>query len=270
MKSVFEFNNYRDFLGHVAAVGGKRGGVKTKLAQVMGSHPAYLSRIFASQADLSAEQAEKIAAHLKLEHEEKRYFLFLVEEAKAGTPALKKFYREECEGIQRKRLNIKDRIPRSGELEVSEQATYYSSWHYSAVYVLVSIAKYKDAHAIAKRLNLPVERAREALDFLERAGLIQEDDGKWSFTKRHLHIEKAAPLVRQHHLNWRLKSVQAIEQERETDLRYSGVFSLSKNDAAHLREEMMRHLNEYLQRVANSSEETAYVYCFDFFELGEG
>lgn len=266
-RNVYEYKSFSDFLKDLAQSRGKRGGIKSELAEVMGSHPAYLSRVLAGQAQLSLEQAERIASHLQLDEEEKRFLLFLLQEERAATPHLKKFFRDERIRIQRQRMNIKERIPDSKQIKREDQAIYYSSWHHSAIHVLVSIPKFRELDVIADYLELPISSVRESIQFLERVQIIKRAGNRWVAGENHLHLERNSPFIRQHHANWRMKAVHALDKSAATDIRYSGAFSVSEKDVDLLKDKMLNHLKEYLGIVKDSPEEKAYVYCFDFFEI---
>ena len=267
MENVFHFSSYVDFINSVAESKGKRGGVKTALAEAMGSHPAYLSRVLADQAHLNLEQAERIAVFLKLESDERKYFFFLVEEARAGNAQVKKFFKDELEEIRKRRLNIKDRIPLSEAITPQDQAIYYSAWYYAAIHVLVSVKKFSNENALAEELNLHPAVIREAISFMERIGVVQRSETGLGVGPRHLHLDKTSPLLRQHHFNWRQRAIQSLDNHNENDLRYSSVFSLSEKDALEIKDKMMQHLNGYLEQISKSPEETAYAFCFDFFNI---
>src|SRR4051794_34299806 len=105
-QAIFEYQNFSDFFRDLAQSRGKRGGMKVELSETIGTHPAYLSRVLAGQAQLSPEQVERLAAYLQLKGDEKRYLIFLLHEERAGTQGLKSFYREERLRLQNLRLNI--------------------------------------------------------------------------------------------------------------------------------------------------------------------
>jgi uncharacterized protein (TIGR02147 family) len=266
-ESVFEFDSYIQFLEKIALKGGRRSGVKSELAAAMGNHPAYLSKVFANQAHLNLEQAEKVADYLELNPHEKRYFFALVEESRAGTASLKKYFQEERAALKKTHLNIKERIPLSNEVPFEEQALYYSAWYYAAIHVLVSLPEFRTITAIAKRLKLSASDVREAVEFLQRLGIIQSHEGVLTVGERHIHLKQSSPFIRQHHLNMRLKSASCLDKTSSEDLRYSSILSLSEKDAIALKEKMLKHLGECLETVRSSQDERVFVYCLDFFEL---
>jgi uncharacterized protein (TIGR02147 family) len=215
----------------------------------------------------SLEQAERLCSHLQFKDDERRYFLLLLQEERAGTVSLKNFFKEERLRLQNQRLNIKDRIPESTQIRPEDQAVYYSAWYYQAIHAMVSVPKYRDIETIAKALELSTAFVRDAIVFLERTGIVKYANGKWVAGEMHLHLERTSPFIRQHHTNWRLRSIQSLDDPSESQVRYSGVFSLSENDAAMIREKLLLHLKEYIEIVRASPEERVYSLCFDFLEV---
>ncbi len=54
---------------------------------------------------------------------------------------------------------------------------------------------------------------------------------------------------------------------RPNDLQYSAVFSLSKEVAQKIRENILKTLQENIGLVKDAAEEEAHVYTFDFYKL---
>ena len=248
-------------------LGGKRGGMKLEIAEAIGTHPAYISRVLAGQAFMSLEQAERLSNHLQFKGDERRYFLLLLQEERAGTKGLKDFFREERLHLQNQRLNIKDRIPESTQIRPEDQAIYYSAWYYQAIHAMVSVPRYRDIETIARTLEISTSLVRDSIIFMERSGIIKSAGGRWVAGEMHLHLEKTSPFIRQHHTNWRLRSIQSLDKPSESHVRYSGVFSLSEDDAARIREKLLLHLKDYVGIVRASAEERVYSLCFDFIEV---
>lgn len=267
MKSVFEYKRFTLYLNDLANSKGPRGGVKQELAEVMGVHPAYLSRVLSGKAQLNLEQIERAASHFALDEDGKRYLLFLLEEERAGTQSLKKFFENERTKILEKRLNIKERIHRSRQITIAEQSQYYSTWIYSALHVVACIPGFDDSKKIAGYLGVTEQTVKEGLEFLERIQIVRWEKGRWIAGERHLHLDKTSPFIKQHHTNWKMRSILALDKQRPTDIRYSGAFAMSLADAETLREIILRHLKDYLERVRNSTEEKAYAFSFDFYEF---
>lgn len=70
-----------------------------------------------------------------------------------------------------------------------------------------------------------------------------------------------------HHNNWRQQSIEALDRERLTDLHYSGVVSLSTEDALKIKNILLDNLKENIEIIKDSKEEELFCYCIDFFSL---
>lgn len=68
----------------------------------------------------------------------------MVEFARAGTKELKEHFELELKNLREAHLNIKERVGDSQALSDKNQSIYYSSWHYLAVHVLVSLGDYTE------------------------------------------------------------------------------------------------------------------------------
>lgn len=264
---IFEQSSYLGFLRALTGGKGQRSGVKSRLAKAMGCHPAFLSRVLAGKAHISLEQADAIVSHLGLGAGERRYFFCLVEEARAGTLPLQKFFRDERAALAKRRLDVRERIPEHQRISAEDQAVYYSAWYYAAIHVLVSVERFQTPEALAQALALPLVTVNEAIAFLRRKGVLRVGRGKILVDSRHVHLDKASPLLRLHHANWRQKAIQSLDRNREDEVRYSAAFSLSRGDAEAIKNKLLTHLKEILETVAKSPEEEAYVFCVDFFNL---
>lgn len=80
-----------------------------------------------------------------------------------------------------------------------------------------------------------------------------------------MHLGRDSKLIKQHHSNWRLATVQHMSFSKPEDLHYSLTFSCSERDAVRIRESLLEHLKSMTQAIEKSKEEKAFVYCFDFY-----
>src|ERR1051326_4211294 len=94
LKRVFEFNEYKTYLNHLEQQRSHFSrGFRSRLAEEIGCNNAFVPQVLNTHANFSLEQAIKICAYLKLLGDEERYFLFLVEHARSGTPALRERFK---------------------------------------------------------------------------------------------------------------------------------------------------------------------------------
>ena len=95
-KTVFQFDDYKKYLTHMEDLANRvQRGFKSGLAKAIGCQNAFVSQVFNTGAHLSLEQGFLVAEHLKLNTEERRHFLLLIEYNRASTKGLKDFFRRE-------------------------------------------------------------------------------------------------------------------------------------------------------------------------------
>ncbi|OQW51940.1 MAG: hypothetical protein A4S09_09750 [Proteobacteria bacterium SG_bin7] len=202
-----------------------------------------------------------MAEYLALSEIEADYFILLVHLERAGTIALKKYYRNKIEILREKSLKISNRIEVSKVLSNEERAVFYSSHIYIAIWLFTSIGKTgKTIDEIAEYFDLPRIRVLEVIRFLHETNLCVEQNGHYKMGTQSTHIEKGSPHLLHHYRNWRLLSIQKSETISDEELMYSAAVSLSKKDFEALREEMVSFIKKFLKTAHESpAEEVAYL-----------
>jgi uncharacterized protein (TIGR02147 family) len=263
--SVFNFESSLPYLKK--KVDGQGHGFKSAVAKASGCQSAYVSRVLNGLAFFSLEQAEKVSQLFLHTEAENHYFLTLVQKDRAGTPELRAYFEKQLHSLREERLNLKERIQVTSEITEQDRHIYYSSWIYSAVYVMTSVPKYQDIQSLSKALQVTPQKVLAALDFLTSIGLVRQDQGKFKIASGSIHLGKDSPHAIQYHLNWRLKTMELIEQQQDEELHYSLVMSLSKRDIQILKTKIVDLIEEVNQVLGPSKEEEAQVLCIDFFNL---
>jgi hypothetical protein len=246
--------------------------MKTKLARAAHCQIAYLSRVLEHEAHLSLEQAIAIQETLGHSRDESRFFLLLVEWDRASTPALRAHFQSEIDSVRRHRADLQSRFQVQSALSEQDQSTYYSSYQFLATHVCLSIPELQTFEALEHFLRVPAERLREILDFLVRSGLAERTQGRYRIGAARLHLGRSSPLIRQHHVNWRVEAIRSLERgsgaSGSEDLHYSAAVSLSQEDCFRLKELWIKTLETFNQQIALSKEETVRCLVLDFFSLG--
>ena len=89
MVNIFDYTDYKAF---IKATEEERAslqrGFRSRLAETLECQNAYISQILNTHANFSLEQALKVTTFLQLKENETRYFMLLVDQARAATPAL--------------------------------------------------------------------------------------------------------------------------------------------------------------------------------------
>ncbi len=266
-KEVFDFKHYKDFLQHLVGPRSSRKGVKSAMARALRCQPTYVSQVLHGAADFSLEQAEKLAEFFGLTDEGRHFFLLLVQKDRAGTKALERYFAEQIEAVLARRLVLTKRLGESTALSTENQAIYYSSWHYAAVHMAVTIPDCAQPVALAMLLGLPLKRVAEVLEFLARAGLVIKKGAGYAVGNAQVRLGNQSHHIIRHHANWRQKAVESLDRESIRDLHYSGVFTLSQADVVRLKDKMLEFIGTLVKEVRESKEEAIYAYTMDFFGL---
>lgn len=266
--SVFKYSYYKDYLKEKIETYPNNGrGVRRQLAEVAGCQVAYISHILAGDRDLSLEQAEAITRFFHLRTDEVEYFLVLVEKERAGTVYLKRYFAQKLEALLATHRQIKNRVRLSGKISSEDQAVYYSSWHFQAIRMALTIPNLRTAVAIGRKLNLSIERVNEVLEFFLEKGFIQKKDDGYHTTDVHIHVGNDSKLINRMHANWRLQTLNALDKKNVSDLHYSAAVTLSEKDYQKVREVLLEAITDSHKVIRPSKEEKLCVMALDFYEI---
>lgn len=267
---IYDFgNDYKRFvIERVRSLPRHGHGEFQKIARALRISSSLLSQIFRGSKDLTAEQAEALAQHLGLGELESEYFVLAVLRERAGTNGLRQRFEKRMGEIRGRADELVNRIPHSVELTEGAKAMFYSDWSYSAVRLLSAVPGHQDAGAIAEALDLPQAVVRSVLDFLLAHGLCV-DDGKGGVRMgpQRTHVPSSSPLVSRHHVNWRLKAINALPQPDVTDLFFTSPMTFSVKDKETLRRLLVDCIQAVNSVVDPSPSEMLGCLNIDFFAV---
>ena len=269
--SIFEYEDYKRYLrDSLMARGEGKRGERSRLAAFVGCHTAYVSQVLNGDAHFSLEQSELINRFLGHSKDQALFFLFLVQYARVGTVSLRKVFEEQIQTLKENQFILKDRLDFKRTLTREDQATFYSSWHYGAVHVLISVPGCHTERGISAYLGLRIERVAEILQFLMSVGLVTRNaQGLYGIGTTHIHLESDSPMISKHHTNWRLQAVQSLDRPSKKDLHYSSVITASQADGDRIREILVQAIEQVRAIVKESKDEDGFCYSLDFFGLRE-
>ena len=268
-RSITGFKDYKTCLIWLLKNAHEDGrGQRTALATAIGCQPAYLTRVLNGDAHLSLEQIESAARYFMMSEAESEYLIALVGENRAGTESLKAYWRALLEGSREKCGELKGRLDLKDCLSESEILTYYGSWHFSAVHILTSIPSKQSVSSIGKYLSLSENTVRQALDFLVKAGLVEQTAGRFTITSRDIFLGRKNPMTARHHINWKLKSIESLNSPDPNALHYTGVITMASEDVQKMKELILRSIEKARALVQQSGEDILACYNFEFFEVG--
>ncbi len=268
--SIYEYTEYKRFLlDRIAQAPSAGRGMRRKMADAMKCQVAYVSHILAGDRHLSPEQAEALTRFLGLRNDEAEYFMLLVEQNRAGTRELRAFLDRQLTRRREDHGHLRNRVAIRGKISPENQAVYYSSWHYQAVRMLITIPEFRRPDAIAERLGLKLERVNEILGFFIDNGLARHGPrGQYETVEAEIHLGNDSPLISRLHSNWRIHVLQTLDRKQADDLHYSGAVTLSSSDLPRVREIWMKAVLESHKVIrASSKEERLCVLAADFYEL---
>lgn len=259
---------YKDFLrDSLDARAETERGVRSRMAEAVNCHTAYVSQVLNGSAQFSLEQSELIARFFQLNKDETSYLLLLVQYDRAGTVTLKAHFKLQLKELAKKQLVLKDRLEFKKSLSREDQSLFYSSWQYGAIHILVSVPGCHTEKGISKYLKIPVSKVVEILNFLMNVGLVVKENGQYSIGASHIHLEHDSPMIAKHHSNWRIKAIQSLDEVHANDLHYSSVITCSLEDSVKIKTALVRAIDEVRTIVRPSKDEGGFAYCLDFFGL---
>jgi uncharacterized protein (TIGR02147 family) len=268
--SVFDFRDYKAYLrAYIGRLPARGHGFRAQISKSLGVHSAYVTQVLSGNAHFSLEQAEELNSLLNHNEQESEFFLLLLQLARAGTLKLKRRTQTLIDQVLRSRTNLRDRVKIQKELSSEDQLIYYSSWHYTAVHIILTIPKFQYVEKIAEALKLPKEKVKKILDYLISVGLVEQAGAKYLPSTTQIYLGRDAAGISKHHTNWRMKAIESLDQETTENLHFSAAISLSKEDYEKIRDNLAEKVQEAMSKVKNSKEEMLSVMNIDFFRLTE-
>jgi hypothetical protein len=195
------------------------------------------------------------------------FFLLLIQFGRAGTESLRQLFNEQIDALAKSQNVLKNRLEYKKILSLEDQATFYSSWHYGAIHVLVSVPGCHNEKGISEYLGIPLQKTTEVLNFLVTTGLVERADGKYKIGTSHIHLGIDSPMLARHHSNWRMQAIQDLDREQRETLHYSSVISCSREDSAKMRSILVKAIEDVRALVKGSKDEDGFCYAVDFFGL---
>ena len=266
--SVFNCSTFHQFLvlGIENNTDLKRG-EKKSISDYLGIHPTLLSQILSGSRSFTEEQVFLLGEYFGLSDLENDYISTLHQIEKSQSKIFKAKLIKKKDDLKRKSLNLSERVSKDKTLTEEEKSIFYSSWHYSAVRMLTSLENGVSKEEIVDRLELEKKKVTEILDFLISVGLCKIEKGKYHLGVSITHVEKSSPYYRQHHINWRLKSIQKLDRPLDEDLTFTSPASISKEDYELLREQMVKLIQDFYSTAKASEAEEVYCFNLDFFRI---
>lgn len=254
---IFTCQTHFQFLRTVFNSKNSERGLLSRASEALGVHPSYLSRAIKGENNLTPDQGFTLGEFLGLDENEKEFLFILIQRDRAGSQKFK-------EELSRKLERIKDdkndlgRDFNSPNTPSIIEATYYSSWMYSAIHILLSIEEYNSVAKISKALWISEKEVEKKLNALEGMGLVEQKKSNWILTNKKLFISNVSPFAHSYHTSWSNRINSTFATIDSKDIRYTGVHSISSSDWEKLKE-MIRNFLKSLNPVIEPSKEEVLV-----------
>ncbi len=267
-KDLFDWADYKELLRFIEQSDRGGYGFRSKLAKVAGVNVAYVSQVLNKDAHFSLEQGELISAYLGHTNDEGDYFLLLLQIARAGSKKLQARLQRQAEHMKAQRLVLKRRVAIASEISPAEQLKYYSSWHYAAIHMAITIEKFRTREAISEALQIPLSKTQDVLNTLTQMGLILENENIYTPANKAIFLGRDSELIQLHHSNWRYQVVDFLHRATPTDIHLSSVFSLHSSEVETIRQLILQTIDRsHDVAKASVNEEELHCLVVDFFKI---
>ena len=133
-------------------------------------------------------------------------------------------------------------------------AEVISSWEHFAILTTLELPRFKgDTKAIAKRLNIPMGVAMEALYRMEKLGIIAKENTYWKLTGKNMATPSNIPnsRLRQSHRQHIERALESLDHDAVEIRDITGITMAIKsnkiNEAKHLIQDFRRRLSTFLE-----------------------
>lgn len=265
---ILNYENFIHFIENelVKNTQNKRGN-KKEIAEYINIHPTSLSQVLSGSRFFTDEQVFLLGEYLNLNEMESQYIFLLHQIYITQNKQFKARLIKRRDTLKKKSLNLSSRLEKDKTLSDEEKAIFYSSWYYTCIWVFISIENGQSRDDIISRFNIDKKIVNDVLDFLIRADLAYLENGRYFHKINRTHLEKTSPFLKQHHANWRIKSIQKKDYSEIEDLSFTAPLSLSKKDFDLIREEMVQLIRKVSDTVAETKPEEIYCFNLDFFRI---
>lgn len=267
-QGVLEYEKFSDFLDWEVVKNTRiKHGEKKDLAEFINIHPTTLSQVLNGSRSFSDEQAYMLSKFLNLSEIESEYVLLLHQIENSQNKIFKESLIKKKNKIKKRSLNLAERVEKDREISDTDKSIFYSSWHYSCIWVYLSLEGGKSRDEIHQRTGIDKRQINKVLDFLREINLCSEENGKYFQKLGRMHLDKNSPHLKQHHINWRIKSIQKLDHPDEQDLNFTAPLTLSKKDFEKMREALVQFIQNLSSTVEKTDPEEIYLVNLDFIKV---
>ncbi|MBS1984980.1 MAG: TIGR02147 family protein [Bdellovibrionales bacterium] len=228
-------------------------------AKVTGLSRPFLSQLLNHRAHLSIEKAKIVAESLGWIKGKKQYFLDLVE---ASVPRLKG--RNQASLLRLKQKHLKYR-------KLNESVLDQLNWRHFALLQLIQIYQpHGQLEDFEKRVELGGDDLIAALDFLERAGLAAQNEGRWSCvdTEHEIVSFSSSHALRMYHAQLLQQAALALGQPDPSQRQFdSFIMTFDRADIRSAQDAIRKFQSEFYAKFQRGRGNAVYCLGTQFFRI---
>lgn len=271
MPDIYKFENYRDFLKAYLEQAPRKGhGLRRKWAEAAKCHSTFISQVLAGNGDLSPEQGAKLIPILGLNRFHARYFLTLINFARAGDRDLKKLYHEEIQELR----NLSTGMERLSQSEAPNtelaRQVYFSSAIHQHVHLALTRPGIRTVAQIARYLGVTEDEVNTVLDVLLMTGAVKRQGESVKTTSKGFFAHINAELLYQVEflMQMRLLGMRALDKRPKGKFFFHRSLNLmiARDDFKKIRDILEKAVTDIESLAKSSPEEDLFCVNFDLFE----
>jgi uncharacterized protein (TIGR02147 family) len=232
-------------------------------ARDLGMPASKLSQNLRGLCGISVAKAESIALRLQMRDDEKQLFLALVEAQHARSRVARQQALATLQKLKAEKID---------ELSL-EMFSTIRDWYHMAILEMTDIKGFRpDPPWIAEKLGLPLEVVREAVERLQRLGLLVVEPSSWRQTRQDLELPSGVPsrTIREHHKQILTKSIMALDQVSVDQREYSAQTFAFDHRLIGEAKNLIREFQRRIARLSHQGEkDSVYVLGMQLFPVVE-
>lgn len=174
--------------------------------------PAFISMVLNKKKNLSINRAQQISEILMMDPQEKRSFLRAV--------AISSMARRNSAQYLRELLDVPKEATHEAKLLQTDVLKVLTSWHHVAILDFTRCQGFiSSTHWVARKLGISPIQVRDAVDRLQRLGLIQIKGNRWIKKDKHLNMPTSMPEehIRKFHSEMLEKAKENLQKQTKAD-----------------------------------------------------
>jgi uncharacterized protein (TIGR02147 family) len=265
---IFSASDYRELIRSLLGQMPNRGyGQLGRIARHLGVNQTLVSQVMSGTKEFTEEQGFLLAEFFQFNDQETEFLLLLIRRERAGHHKLKQFFEKQIIRARDKAQKVKHRVSKEKELTLEQQAVFYSSWLYTAVHGLTAIPSKQSVETIAVHLGVSRARILEISNWLLKAGLCKEAEGRLMVGPKTTFVEKEAALSTRHLSNWHVKALESMSEKKDNDLFFSAPITVSEADYIEIRKGLINQISKISKCVDKSESQLLAALNIDCFVI---